>query len=96
MRQLIRDVLRQVDNRSTVPEIVARLAAARGLAASDINDRCRQALLTMFARGLVTFDMADLPAPGQEDALEGSVEGEDEPPSAGPGATIADVKPLDG
>ena len=62
-----------------VPEVIARLAAARGVPASEIDARCRQALLTMFARGLVTFDMADMPPGPSEDALEGSVEADDEP-----------------
>lgn len=60
VKPLVRDLLRQVDNRCTVPEAIARLAQARGVSADSLDERGRKAFLLMFERGLVTFD--ELPA----------------------------------
>lgn len=56
VKPLVRDLLERVDNRSTIPEIIARHAEETGQALADIEDRCRRALLVMFERGLVTLD----------------------------------------
>ncbi len=61
VKPLVRDLLRQVDNRSTVAEVIGRLAQARGVSVDSLDERCRKAFLLMFERGLVTFD--ELPAP---------------------------------
>ncbi len=56
VKPLVRDLLERVDNRSTVPQLIARLARDTGQAAADLEDRCRRALVVMFERGLVTLD----------------------------------------
>ena len=56
VKPLVKDLLERVDNRSTVPELIARLAAETNQEPSAIDERCRRALLVMFERGLVTFD----------------------------------------
>jgi hypothetical protein len=62
IKPLVRDLLERVDNRSTVPQVVQRLAEETGKPLSDIDERCRRAFLVMFERGLVTFDEVASPA----------------------------------
>lgn len=102
IKPLVRDLLERIDNRSTVPQVIERLAADLGKSPADIGERCRRALLVMFERGLVTFDevegpsaeRAELaaksePAPAEEDPFEhsGEAEGAPEPASSGEGAS---------
>lgn len=56
IKPLVRDLLERVDNRSTVPEVIARLAKDTQQSASSLDERCRRAFLIMFERGLVTLD----------------------------------------
>jgi len=56
IKPLVRDLLERVDNRSTVPEVIARLATDTGQAVGEIDERCRRAFVIMFERGLVTLD----------------------------------------
>lgn len=63
VKPLVRDLLERVDNRTTVPELIARVAAETDQELSAIEDRCRRALLVMFERGLVTLDAAGEAAP---------------------------------
>jgi len=56
VKPLVRDLLERVDNRSTVPQVIARLAEDTEQEASDIDEQCRRAFLVMFERGLVTLD----------------------------------------
>ncbi len=56
VKPLVRDLLERIDNRSTVPQVIARLARDTGQSTSDIDDRCRRAFLVMLERGLVTLD----------------------------------------
>jgi hypothetical protein len=74
IKPLVRDLLERVDNRSTVPQVIARLADDTGQPISDLNDRCRRAFLIMFERGLVTFDEVALPA-GKPEPVAASAAG---------------------
>ncbi|MEZ6184461.1 MAG: methyltransferase [Planctomycetota bacterium] len=56
VKPLVRDLLERIDNRSTVPEVIRRLAEDTEQDPSAIDERCRKALLVMFERGLVTLD----------------------------------------
>ena len=56
VKPLVRDLLERVDNRSTIPEIIAKHAEETAQSLKDIEDRCQRALLVMFERGLVTLD----------------------------------------
>jgi hypothetical protein len=56
IKPLVRDLLERVDNRSTVPQVIARLARDTGQSVAEIDDRCRRAFLVMLERGLVTLD----------------------------------------
>lgn len=56
IKPLVRDLLERVDNRSTVPQVIARLARDTGQSVSEVDDRCRRAFLVMLERGLVTLD----------------------------------------
>lgn len=64
IKPLVRDLLERVDNRATVPQVIARLARDTGQAVADIDERCRRAFLVMFERGLVTLD--EVPGDAQE------------------------------
>ncbi|MBX3471161.1 MAG: methyltransferase, partial [Planctomycetes bacterium] len=56
IKPLVRDLLERVDNRSTVPQVIARLARDTGQSVAELDDRCRRAFLIMLERGLVTLD----------------------------------------
>lgn len=56
VKPLVRDLLERVDNRATVPQVIARLARDTGQPVADIDERCRRAFLVMLERGLVTLD----------------------------------------
>jgi methylase of polypeptide subunit release factors len=69
IKPLVRDLLERVDNRSTIPQVIARLAEDTNQSVSELNDRCRRAFLIMFERGLVTFDEV-----GEREAVKVSVD----------------------
>jgi SAM-dependent methyltransferase len=56
VKPLIRDLLERIDNRTTVPEIIARYARDMKVAVEEVDERCRRAFLAMLERGLVTLD----------------------------------------
>lgn len=60
VKPLVRDLLERVDGRSTVPQVIARLAQDTGQELSVLDERCRRAFLVMHERGLVR--MEELPA----------------------------------
>lgn len=87
VKPLVRDLLERVDNRSTVPEIVAGYAQETGQALAEVEDRCRRALLVMFERGLVTLDpIGGEKKSSSEDPLEPSLAREE----PGPGNTLVE------
>ena len=90
IKPLVRDLLERVDGQSTVPQVIARLAADTGQPAQELDERCRRAVLVMFERGLIELDDPDTssPRPPAPDPLAISEEPEappphfDDPPSA--------------
>ena len=60
VKPLVRDLLERCDNRATVPQVIARLAADTGQEPAMLDERCRRAFLVMHERGLVRLE--DLPA----------------------------------
>jgi hypothetical protein len=62
IKPLVRDLLERVDNRSTVPEIIARYARDTKVPVEEVDERCRRAFLAMLERGLVTLDEVDAAA----------------------------------
>src|SRR5439155_1400561 len=56
IKPLVRDLLERVDNRATVPEIIARYARDTKTSVEEVDERCRRAFLAMLERGLVTLD----------------------------------------
>ncbi|MGE0709378.1 MAG: methyltransferase [Planctomycetota bacterium] len=63
IKPLVRDLLERVDNRSTVPQVISRLASDLGQNLAELDERCRRAFLVMFERGLVTLDEVNGAAP---------------------------------
>lgn len=59
VKPLIRDLLERIDNRATVPEIIARYARDMKVTVDEVDERCRKAFLAMLERGLVTLDEVD-------------------------------------
>ena len=60
VKPLVRDLLERVDGRSTVPQVIARLAQDTGQELGVLDERCRRAFLVMHERGLVRLE--ELPA----------------------------------
>ena len=63
VKPLVRDLLERVDNRSTVPEIIARYARDTKTSVEEVDERCRRAFLAMLERGLVTLDEVEAAPP---------------------------------
>lgn len=63
IKPLVRDLLERVDNRATVPEIIARYARDTKASVEEVDERCRRAFLAMLERGLVTLDEVEQAAP---------------------------------
>ncbi len=66
IKPLVRDLLERVDNRATVPEIIARYARDTKISVEEVDERCRRAFLAMLERGLVTLDEVESAAPRVE------------------------------
>src|SRR5581483_7542876 len=63
IKPLVRDLLERVDNRATVPEIIARYARDTKTSVEEVDERCRRAFLAMLERGLVTLDEVEAAPP---------------------------------
>jgi methylase of polypeptide subunit release factors len=72
IKPLIRDLLERVDNRATVPEIIARYARHTQARIEDVDEKCRRAFLAMLERGLVTLDEVSASAQPVEVSARGS------------------------
>lgn len=68
IKPLVCDLLELVDNRRSVPEIIAAYAQSHNLPAASVEKKARQAFLAMFERGLVTLDKMSS-APKQKSAI---------------------------
>jgi carbamoyltransferase len=97
IKPLVRDLLERVDNRATVPEIIARYARDTKAPIDEVDERCRRAFLAMLERGLVTLDEVEVKAaPSAEHALAKAVEDElISAPQTRP-ASSSSVRPFDG
>jgi len=102
IKPLVRDLLERVDNRSTAPQVIERLARDLGQPLSELDERCRRALLVMFERGLVTLDPvsggsskgeASSPRPPASDAFLSSQEDDTPAQRPGHGTIVEDVEP---
>lgn len=60
IKPLVCELLELVDNRRSVPQIIAKYAQNRGLPVDSIDKKARQAFLAMFERGLVTLDQTSV------------------------------------
>ena len=63
VKPLVRDLLERVDGRSSVAQVIARLAQDTGQELSVLDERCRRAFLVMHERGLVRLEDLSAPAP---------------------------------
>ena len=96
LRSRVRDLLERIDNRSTVADVIERLAQDTGQGVSEIADRCRRAFQVMLERGLVTLDPAtERPPTPVEDPEESTAPTASKviPSSAGTDDDVDDISP---